>query len=80
MESQLIKLNNKLNIKRIYYIKIEGIYYQNGRIIQQLIDIMKYDDEYEYYITLTRAQFSSLFPNIVKHKNYKFYYSVIDIN
>ena len=35
---------------------------------------MKYDDEYDYYITLTSRQFSSLFPNIVKNKNDKYYY------
>ena len=34
---------------------------------------MRYDDEYNYYVTLTSAQFSSLFPNIVKDKNDKFY-------
>ena len=36
--------------------------------------MMRYDEEYNYYITLTSAQFSSLFPNIVKDKNDKFYY------
>ena len=41
---------------------------------------MRYDDEYDYYVTLTSAQFSSLFPNIVKDKNDKFYYSMININ
>ena len=40
---------------------------------------MRYDDEYDYYITLTSAQFSSLFPNIVKDKNDKFYYLESDI-
>ena len=34
---------------------------------------MKYEDEYDYYVTLTSGQFSSLFPNIIKDKNYKFY-------
>ena len=41
---------------------------------------MWYDDEYDYYVTLTSAQFSSLFPNIGKDKNNKLCYSVIDIN
>ena len=40
---------------------------------------MKYDDEYDHYITLTSAQFSLLFPNIVKNKNDKFYYLENDI-
>ena len=35
---------------------------------------MKYDDEYDYYITLTSKQFSSLFSNIVTDKNNKFKY------
>ena len=35
---------------------------------------MKYDDEYDYYITLISDQLSSLFPNVVKDKNNKFYY------
>ena len=65
MESQLIKLNNKLNRKRIDYIEIQGTCDKTGRIKQQFIDIMKYDDEYDYYITLTSAHFSSLFPNII---------------
>ena len=78
MESQLIKLNNKLNRKRIDYIEIQGTCDKNGRIQQQFTDIMRYDDEYDY-VTLTSAQFSSLFPNIVKDKNDKFYYLENDI-
>ena len=74
MESQLIRLNNKLNRKRIDYIEIQGTCDKNGRIKQQFINIMRYDDEYDYYVTLTSVQFSSLFPNIVKDKNDKFYY------
>ena len=73
MESQLIRLNNKLNGKRIDYIEIQGTCDQNGRIQQQFTDIMRYDDEYDYYVTLTSAQFSSLFPNIIKDKNDKFF-------
>ena len=73
MESQLIRLNNKLNKKRIDYIEIQGTCDKNGRIKQQFTDIMKYDDEYDYYVTLTSMQCSSLFPNIVKYKNDKFY-------
>ena len=79
MESQLIRLNNKLNRNRIDYIDIQGTCDMNGRIQNQFIDIMRYDDEYDYYITLTSAQFSSLFPNIVKDKNDKFYYLENDI-
>ena len=79
MESQLIKLNNKLNRKRIDYIEILGTCDKNGRKQQQFIDIMRYDDEYDYFVTLTSAQFSSLFPNIVKYKNDKFYYLVNDV-
>ena len=73
-ESPLIKLNNKLNRKRLDYIEIQGTCDKNGRIQQQFKDIIKYDDEYYYYVTLTSAQFSSLFPNVVKDKNDKFYY------
>ena len=40
---------------------------------------MRYDDEYDYYVTLTSAQFSSLFPNIIKDKNNKFYYLENDV-
>ena len=69
MESQLIKLNNKLNRKRINYIEFQRTCDTNGRIQQQFIDIMRYDNEYNYYVTLTSVQFSSLFPNIIKDKN-----------
>ena len=41
--------------------------------------MMRYDDEYDYDVTLTTAQFSSLFPNIVKDKNDKFYYLENDV-
>ena len=80
MESQLIRLNNKLNRKRVDYIEIKGTCDKNGRMKQQFTDIMRYDDEYDYYITLIYRQLSSLFPNVVKDKNDKFYYSVIDLN
>ena len=80
MKSQLIRLNNKLNRKRIDYIEIQGTCDKIGRIKQQLTNIMKYDDEYDYYITLVSGQLSSLFPNVVKDKNDKFYYSFIDLN
>ena len=79
MESQLIRLNNKLNRKRIDYIEIQKTCDNNGRIKQQFTDIMKFDDEYDYYITLISGQLSSLFPNIVKDKNDKFYYLENDI-
>ena len=73
IKSQLIRLNNKLNRKRIDYIEIQGTCDKNGKINEQFIEIIKYNDEYDYYITLTSGQFSSLFPNIVKDKNDKFY-------
>ena len=79
MESQLIKLNNNLNRKRIDYIDIQGRCDKNGRIQQQFIDMMRYDDEYDYYVTRTSAQFSSLFPNIAKDKNDKLYYLENDV-
>ena len=47
METHLIKLNNKLNIKRINYIEIKGTYDKFGRIKQQFTEILKYKDEYE---------------------------------
>ena len=79
MESQLIRLNYKLNRKRIDYIEILGTCDKNGRIKQEFTDIMRYDDEYDYYVSLTSAQFSSLFPNIIKDKNDKFYYLENDV-
>ena len=79
MESQLIKLNNNLNRKRIDYIEIQGTCDKNGRIQQQFTDIMRYDNEYDYYVTLTSAHFSSLFPNIIKDKNDIFYYLENDV-
>ena len=79
MESQLMRLNNKLNRKRIDYIEIQGTCDKNGRIKQQFTDVMRYDDEYDYYVTLTSMQCSSLFPNIVKDKNDKFYYLENDV-
>ena len=72
MKTQLIKLNNKLNRKRIDYIEIQGTYDKSGKIKQQLTEIMKYEDEDDYYVTFTSGQFSSLFPNIIKNNNYKF--------
>ena len=80
MESQLIRLNNKLIRKRIDYIEIQRTCDKNGKIKQQFIDEMKYNNEYNYYITLTSTQFSSLFPIIIKDKNNKFYYSIINID
>ena len=52
MESQLIRLNNELNKKRINYIEIQQSYDKNGRIKQHFIDIMRYDDKFDYYIIL----------------------------
>ena len=66
MESQLTRLNNKLNRKGIDYIEIQETCDKNGRMKQPFTDIMKYDDEYDYYITLISSQLSSLFHNIVK--------------
>ena len=74
-----MRLNNKLNRKRIDYIKIQGTCDKNGRIKQQFTDVMIYDDEYDYYGTLTSMQCSSLFSNIVKDKTYKFYYLENDV-
>ena len=74
MKSQLIKLNNKLNRKRIEFIDIQGTCDKFSRIKQQFKDLLKYDDEYNYYVTLSDGHFSLLFPNIVKDKNDKFYY------
>ena len=79
METQLIRLNNQLNRKRIDYIEIKGTCDKNGRIQQQFIDMMRYDNVYDYYITRTSAQFSSLFQNIVIDKNNKFYYLENDV-
>ena len=70
METHLIKLNNKLNRKRIDYIEIQGTCDKSGRIKQQFTEIIQYEDEYDYYVTLNYGQFSSLFPNIIKDKFY----------
>ena len=40
---------------------------------------MKYEDEYDYYVTLTSGQFSSLFPNIINDNNDKLYYLENDV-
>ena len=45
MESQLIRLNSKLNRKRIDYIEIQQTCDNNGRLKQEVIDLMRYDDE-----------------------------------
>ena len=74
METHLIKLNNKLNRKRIDYIEIQGTCDKSGRIKQQFTEIIQYEDDYDYYVTLTSGQFSSLFPNIIKDINDKFNY------
>ena len=74
METHLIKLNNKLNRKRIVYIEIQATCDKSGRIKQQFTEIVKYEDENDYYGSLTYGQFSSLFPNIIKDNNDKFYY------
>ena len=73
METHLIKLNNKLNRKRIYYIEIQGTCDTSGRIKQQFTEIMKYENEYDYYVTHTFGQFCSLFPNIINDINDKFF-------
>ena len=41
---------------------------------------MKYEDKYDYYVTLTSSQFSLLFPNIIKDIYYKFYHIENDVN
>ena len=79
METHLIKLNNKLNRKRIDYIEIQGTCNKSGKINQQFTEIMIYEDEYDYYVTLTSGQFSSLFPNIINDNNDKFYYLKNDV-
>ena len=79
MESELIKLNNTLFRNRIDYIDIQRTCDKNGRIKQEFTDIMRYDDEYNYYVTLPSAQFSSLFSNIIKDINDKFYYLKNDV-
>ena len=79
METHLIKLNNQLNRKRIDYIEIQGTCDKSGRIKQQFTEILKYEDEYDYYVTLTSGQFSSLFPNIINDNNNRFYYLENDV-
>ena len=41
---------------------------------------MKYKDEYDQYVTLTSGQFNSLFLNIIKDINSKFYYIENDVH
>ena len=74
METHVIKLNNKLNRNRIDYIEIQDTCDKSGRIKQQFPEIIEYEDKYDNYVTLTSGKFSSLYPNIIKDKNNKFYY------
>ena len=74
IKRHLKNLNNKLNRKRKDYIEIQGTCDKSGRIKQQFTEIMKYEDEFNYYVTFTSGQFSLLFPNIIKDNNDIFYY------
>ena len=40
---------------------------------QQFTEIMKEEDEYDYYVTLTYGKFRSLIPNIFNDNNNEFY-------
>ena len=75
MELQLEKLNNKLSKRRIDYIEIIGTVNKEGQLKQQFSDVLRYEDDLDYYVSLITAEYSSLFPNIIKDKNDKLYYS-----
>ena len=72
--TQLIKLNNKLNKTRIDYIKIQNTCDKSKKIKRQFTEIIKYEDVYDYYVTVNSGQFSLLFPNIINNNNDKCYY------
>ena len=72
---QIIKINNKLNRKRIEIYQISGTVNKEGELRQQFYETQKFDNEYDYMVSLTEFDGSSLFPNIFEEKNSKFYYS-----
>ena len=74
METYLIKLNNTLNKKQIVYSEIQFICDKSGRWKQQFTKIMKCEDKYDYSVTSTSNQLSSLFSKIIKYNNDKLYY------
>src|SRR5579871_332947 len=75
MEEQLERLNNKLSHKKVDYIEIYGSCNSNGVITQVFSETMKYDEQFDYYVSLITAELSSFFPNIIEGKNNMFYYT-----
>ena len=69
MEEQLSKLNNYLSKKRIEYFEISGICNKNGYYIYKLGEVMEFERDFDYYVSLISFEFSSLFLNISKDQN-----------
>jgi len=74
MEDQLSKLNNYLSKKRIEYFELSGICDKNGNYIYKLGEVMEFERDFDYYVSLISFDCSSLFPNIFKDQNDKLYY------
>ena len=73
MDKKIEKLNNNLNRKRTEFIEIRGVPNSDGRIRQSFNEIMKFDEDLDYMVSLISFEATSLFPNI-RNTNNKFYY------
>jgi hypothetical protein len=76
MEDELVKLNNKLSHKIVQIYEVSGIPNNNGEIIERFSETQKFNNSYDFYVSMIELQAASMFPNIIKEKNNIFTYSV----
>ena len=69
-----MNLNNTLSRKRIDFYEISDKCNNNGEIKINFDNTIEYDDNFDYYVSITRFDCNSFFPNLTKDNN-KFYYS-----
>jgi len=77
-EDLLLQINNKLNHKRIEIYEIIDTTNDNGEILLKFSEQQKYDENFDYTVSLLSAECSSMFPNIIKDKNNLLHVSVQD--
>ncbi len=74
MDETLSQLNNVLSFKRKEVIYINGKCDSNGVLKETFTDSFVFDNNFDYYFSLTKLQASSYFPNVTSQNN-KIYYS-----
>jgi hypothetical protein len=56
--------------------EVSGIPNNTGEIIERFSETQKFNDSFDYYVSMIELQAASMFPNIIKDKNNIFTYSV----